>query len=207
VLEDFQRYSGLGDALAFLGENPLPAVLVVYPKDGRVKPDAMQRLVDKLKINPAVEIAQWDMQWLQRLHGLIAVGQRAILVVGMLLLVAALVVVGNTIRLAVQNRTQEIKVTKLIGASDSFVRRPFLYSGFFYGLMGGLFAIAVVSSVLWALHEPVRIVAISYSSNFELRGLGVKLSALLLAAGIALGLIGSWLSVSRHLGAIEPGTT
>ena len=207
ALEDFQRYSGLGDALAFLGENPLPAVVVVYPKDGRVKPDAMQRLVEKLKVNPAVEIAQWDMQWLQRLHGLIAVGQRAILVVGMLLLVAALVVVGNTIRLAVQNRTQEIKVTKLIGASDSFVRRPFLYSGFFYGLVGGLFAIAVVSSVLWALHDPVRIVAISYSSNFELRGLGVKLSALLLAAGIALGLIGSWLSVSRHLRAIEPGTT
>ena len=207
ALEDFQRYSGLGDALALLGENPLPPVLVVHPKDAQVKPEAVQRMVQTLKSHPTVEIAQWDMQWLQRLHGLIAVGQRAILVVGALLVVAALVVVGNTIRLAVQNRTQEIKVTKLIGASDGFVRRPFLYSGFFYGLVGGLFAIAVVSSVLWALHDPVRAVAVSYSSNFELRGLGLDLSALLLAAGIGLGLIGSWLSVSRHLRAIEPGVS
>jgi len=205
ALEDFQRYSGLGDALALLGENPLPPVLVVHPKDAQVKPDAVQRMVQTLQTNPAVEIAQWDMQWLQRLHGLIAVGQRAILVIGALLLVAALVVVGNTIRLAVQNRTQEIKVTKLIGASDGFVRRPFLYSGFCYGLVGGLLAIAIVSSVLWALNDPVRAVAISYSSNFELRGLGFELSALLITAGIGLGLIGSWLSVSRHLRAIEPG--
>ena len=205
ALEDFQRYSGLGDALALLGENPLPPVLVIHPKDGQIKPDAVDRMVRTLKTNSAVDVAQWDMQWLQRLHGLISVGQRAILVIGTLLLVAALVVVGNTIRLAVQNRTQEIKVTKLIGASDAFVRRPFLYSGFCYGLVGGLFAIAVVSCVLWALNDPVRAVAISYSSNFILRGLGFELSALLLTAGISLGLIGSWLSVSRHLRAIEPG--
>lgn len=114
-------------------------------------------------------------------------------------------VVGNTIRLAVQNRTQEIKVTKLIGASDAFVRRPFLYSGLFYGLAGGLFAIVVVSVVLWALNDPVRAVAISYSSNFELRNLGFGHAAVLLAAGVMLGLVGSWLSVSRHLRAIEPG--
>lgn len=205
ALEDFQRYSGLGDALALLGENPLPPVLVIHPKDAQIKPDAVKRMVQTLQANPAVDVAQWDMQWLQRLHGLIAVGQRAILVIGALLLVAALVVIGNTIRLAVQNRTQEIKVTKLIGASDGFVRRPFLYSGFCYGLIGGLFAIAVVGTVLWMLNDPVRAVAISYSSNFELRGLGFELSALLLAAGIGLGLIGSWLSVSRHLRAIEPG--
>ncbi len=207
ALEDFQRYSGLGDALTLLGENPLPPVLVVHPKDTHVKADAVQRLVQALQAIPAVDVAQWDMQWLQRLQGLIAVGQRAILVIGALLLIAALVVVGNTIRLAVQNRTQEIKVTKLIGASDGFVRRPFLYSGFCYGLAGGLFAIGVVGAVLWALHDPVRSVAISYSSNFELSGLGLRLSGFLLAAGISLGLIGSWLSVSRHLRAIEPGVT
>lgn len=205
ALEEFQQYSGLGDALTLLGENPLPPLLVVHPRDRQAKPDTVQRLVKQLRAHAAVDVAQWDMQWLQRLHGLLAVGQRAILVIGALLLTAALVVVGNTIRLAVQNRTQEIKVTKLIGASDAFVRRPFLYSGLFYGLAGGLFAIAVVSVVLWALNDPVRAVAISYSSNFELRGLGFDHAALLLAAGVTLGLVGSWLSVSRHLRAIEPG--
>jgi cell division transport system permease protein len=205
ALEEFQRDSGLGDALALLGDNPLPAVLVVHPKNARGSPDAIQRLAQSLQSQPAVELAQWDMQWLQRLHGFIAVGERGVLVIGALLVIAALVVVGNTIRLAVQNRAQEIKVTKLIGASDAFVRRPFLYSGLSYGLAGSLLAWGLVDGVLWALESPVRDVAASYGSAFSLHGLGVTGTMGLLLFGIMLGFIGSWLSVSHHLRAIEPG--
>ncbi len=205
ALAEFKANSGLGDALSLLSENPLPPVLVVQPKDQRASPESIEKLAQSLQGNALVELAQWDMQWLQRLHGLIAVAERAVWVIGALLLVAALVVVGNTIRLAVQNSAQQIKVTKLIGASDGFVRRPFLYAGLIYGLAGSALALLLVSAVLWALTEPVRAVASAYSSNFSLQGLGVVHSALVMAAGVTLGLAGAWLSVGRHLRAIEPG--
>lgn len=203
ALEDFQRNSGLGEALALLSDNPLPPVLVVHPKDRRANPDAIEKLAKQLKANPLVDLAQWDMQWLQRLHGLIAVGERAVLVIGALLLLAAFVVIGNTIRLAVQNRAQEIKVTKLIGASDAFVRRPFLYSGLVYGLAGSAVAIALVHGVLWALTDPVRAVAATYGSNFALTSLGTVQTMLVVVTGVTLGLLGAWLSVSRHLRSLD----
>lgn len=207
ALEEFKSNSGLGDALSLLGDNPLPPVLIVQPKERRASPEAIEKLAKSLQSNALVELAQWDMQWLQRLHGLIAVAERAVWVIGALLLVAALVVVGNTIRLAVQNCAQQIKVTKLIGASDAFVRRPFLYSGLFYGLAGSGLALALVAAVLWALTDPVRSVAVAYSSSFALQGLGFEYSTLVVGAGVALGFVGAWLSVGRHLRAIEPGVS
>jgi cell division transport system permease protein len=204
ALEEFKANSGLGDALSLLSDNPLPPVLVVHPKESRAGPDAIEKLAKSLQSNPLVDVAQWDMQWLQRLHALIAVAERAVWVIGALLLVAALVVIGNTIRLAVQNNAQQIKVTKLIGASDAFVRRPFLYAGLIYGMVGGALALVLVSAVLWALTEPVRSVAQAYNSNFALHGLGFGYSAVVIAAGVTLGLVGAFLSVGRHLRAIEP---
>ncbi len=203
-LEEFKANSGLGDALSLLSDNPLPPVLVVHPKDTRANPAAIEKLAKSLQSNALVDIAQWDMQWLQRLHALLSVAERAVWVIGALLLVAALVVVGNTIRLAVQNNAQQIKVTKLIGASDGFVRRPFLYAGLIYGTVGGVLALLLVASVLWGLTEPVRSVAQAYNSNFALQGLGLGYSAVVITAGVTLGLVGAWVSVGRHLRAIEP---
>jgi cell division transport system permease protein len=204
ALDEFKANSGLGDALSLLSDNPLPPVLVVRPRNDRATPEVIEKLANSLQSNALVDVAQWDMQWLQRLHALISVAERAVWVIGALLLVAALVVVGNTIRLAVQNNAQQIKVTKLIGASDGFVRRPFLYAGLFYGMVGGGLALLLVGLVLWALTEPVRSVAQAYNSNFALHGLGLGYSALVIAAGVILGLLGAWLSVGRHLRAIEP---
>jgi cell division transport system permease protein len=125
-------------------------------------------------------------------------------VVGLLLAAGVTLVIGNTIRLDIQNRRDEIEVTKLVGGSDAFVRRPFLYAGFWYGLGGGIVAILLVAMGVIAMGEPVRRIAGLYGSGFELHGLGLINSLLLLAFGIALGWAGSFIATSLHLRNIEP---
>ena len=144
------------------------------------------------------------MQWVKRLYALLALGQRGILLIAALLGLSVLLIVGNTIRLDIQNHREEIEVIKLIGATDAFVRRPFLYSGFWYGLGGGLIAWLLVNSALALLRGPVQQLAGQYGSDFTLAALGTGTSLQLLALSTALGLLGSWLAVGRHLDAIQP---
>jgi cell division transport system permease protein len=144
------------------------------------------------------------MQWVKRLYGLMEIGQRGVWVLSTLLALAVLLVVGNTIRLAIQNRRDEIVITKLIGGTDAFIRRPFLYTGFWYGLLGGAVAFALVQMSLWVLAAPVDNLAGLYNSSFRLGGMNWLTTGVLLGAGLLLGLLGSWLAVGRHLRAIEP---
>ncbi len=204
ALAEFQEMSGFGNALQALEANPLPSVIVVQPAAGHADAQGVQQLVDQLGSRAEVDIAQFDLQWVRRLYALMEIVQRGVLVLAGLLSLAVLLIVGNTIRLAIENRRDEIEIAKLVGATDAFIRRPFLYTGFWYGLLGGLLAMLLVGSSLELLREPVRQLALLYYSDFALLGLEGRASAVLVGTGALLGLGGSWVAVGRHLYSIEP---
>lgn len=204
ALAEFRAASGFGEALEVLKTNPLPPVIVVIPALARQQPAQVAALVETLAALPEVDQARLDMQWLQRLYALMDMGRRATLAIAAMLGLAVLLVVGNTIRLDIQNRREEIEVTTLVGATNAFIRRPFLYRGFWYGLFGGVLAWLMVRAALMLLNGPAEQLAGLYGSGFELLGLGGAGSLLLLTLAAGLGLLGSWVAVSRHLGKIEP---
>lgn len=203
-LREFRAASGFGAALDVLKTNPLPAVLVVQPTLSGDGPQAVRGLLEALRKLPQVALAQLDMAWVRRLYALMALAQRGVAIMAAMLALAVLLVVGNTIRLDIQNRREQIEVTKLVGGTDAFIRRPFLYSGLWYGLAGGAIAWLLVRAALWLLQGPVRRLALLYHSDFTLTGLGLGPFAILLTGGGLLGLLGSWLAVRRHLAEIEP---
>lgn len=203
-LAEFRELSGFGEALDLLADNPLPAVIVVTPQR-ELGEAAVNRLLQELAALPEVEVAKLDQKWLERLYAILAIVERAVLIVSALLALAVVVTVGNTIRLDIENRREEIIVMKLIGAPDSFIRRPFLYTGFWYGLFGGLIAWFLVDGALRALDGPARRLAGLYESSYQITGLSADSVLTLLGAGILLGALGSAWTVGRHLGRYEPG--
>ncbi|HHM04495.1 MAG TPA: ABC transporter permease [Gammaproteobacteria bacterium] len=204
ALAEFKQMGGMDNVLAMLDENPLPAVLLVHPHEDQAQARPMKQLQQKLAALPQVESTVLDLDWLARLQALLALGQRAVLVLAAMLGVAVLIIVGNTIRLAVENRRQEIVVTKLIGATDGYIRRPFLYGGIWYGLAGSGIALILVNGLLWALAGPTQQLAALYHSHFSLSLLLPGTAAAVLLSGAGLGLLGAWLAVARHLRDIEP---
>lgn len=204
ALAEFRERTGFGAALDALQENPLPAVLVVVPAPGITSPGQLTPVVDEIERSAEVDFVQLDTQWLQRLFALLAIVERGIAVIALLLALAVVVTVGNTIRLDIQGRRQEIEVTKLIGGTDAFIRRPFLYTGLWYGIGGGLAAAILVALARLALDGPVARLAGLYESGFALTGLGLDGLLLMLAVGALLGWAGSWVAVGRHLDEIEP---
>jgi len=204
AMEEFMERSGFGDALAVLEDNPLPPVLVVHPVEAAGTPQGLRDLVGDIETLEEVDLVQVDTQWIERFHAMLEIAERGIAVVAALLALAVLIVVGNTIRLEIQNRREEIEVTKLVGATDAFIRRPFLYTGLWYGVFGGALACLLVTSAVWLLHDPVRSLAGLYGSGFQLSGLGLVASLQVIGVGALLGWGGSWLAVARHLSEIEP---
>lgn len=204
ALDEFERLSGFGDVLTALDKNPLPGVLVVHPVLQQGSPAAVQALLARLRGYPEVDLAQLDMQWVKRLYAIMDMLNRGIQALAVLLALAVVLVVGNTIRLAIENRRDEIVITKLIGGTDAFIRRPFLYTGFWYGLFGALLAYGMIAGMLMALDGPVAALSGLYNSQFQLASLGAGNLFLLLASGIVLGLLGSAVAVRRHLRDIEP---
>ena len=202
ALAEFKQLSGFGDAAAALDKNPLPAVIVVRPTDS--SPDAAAALEHQLGANPSVDQVRLDVQWLKRLSAILDIVRRVTDILAGLLALAVILVVGNTIRLEIGGRRTEIEVSKLLGATDSFIRRPFLYHGAWYGLGGGLIACVLVVSAVVLVEEPVSRLAGLYGSVFDLQGLGLPGALGLLVGGSLLGWLGSWLAVARHLRAIEP---
>ena len=203
-LEDFRTYSGFGDALAALKENPLPHVLHVRPRATASSTAALESLRHYFVAWPEVELVQVDSEWVMRFNAILEVLQRVLLIAAALLGVGVLAVIGNTIRLEIQARRAEIEVTKLVGGSNAFVRRPFLYTGVLYGLGGALLAWGILALVLLILHDPVATLAKLYGSRFELQGLAPEDVAVLLGSGFVLGWLGAWISAARHLRSIEP---
>ena len=204
ALAEFRELSGFGDVLGALQDNPLPAVIAIKPADSHADAEAAAALMDRLRALPEVDIAQLDLQWVKRFRAIVDIVRRSIWVMAALLGLAVLLIVGNTIRLEIQGRHTEIEITKLIGATDGFIRRPFLYSGVWYGLSGALLAVVLVELAFLQLHGPVRQLAGLYQSGFSLQTLSFGATLALLGAGAALGLLGAGLAVGRHLAAIEP---
>ena len=205
ALQEFKALSGFGNALNALDSNPLPIVIVVTPVIDSENPQAVESLVDTLGAIPDVELAQLDLQWVKRLYTIMNLVQRGLLIIAGMLGLAVILVIGNTIRLDIQNRRSEIQVNKLIGATHAFIRRPFLYTGFWDGLIGGVTACLLVTIALSLLQGPARRLAGLYESDFRLLNLGFVNGSMLIGMAIALGLLGSWLAVGRHLKDIEPG--
>jgi cell division transport system permease protein len=203
-LEDFRTYSGFGDALAALKENPLPHVLHVRPRDTASTPAALEALRGYFAAWPEVELVQVDAQWVQRFNAILEVLRQLLLIAAVLLGVGVLAVIGNTIRLEIAGRRAEIEVIKLVGGSNSFVRRPFLYTGLLYGLGGALLAWGIIALAVMLLGEPVDQLARLYGSHFQLLGPSGQEIGALLGAGAALGWLGAWISAARHLRSIEP---
>ena len=204
ALEEFKSASGFGSALDHLQNNPLPHTLIVRPSGANTE-QSMILLHEELGNLPESDLVQIDTVWVQRFHAILDILRRAIAIGAGLLGVAIVVIIGNTIRLDIQNRREEIEVTKLIGASNAFVRRPFLYSGFWYGLGGGLLALGLVGYGLYALEQPVRRLAGLYNSTFSVLDLNLSESFIIIGIGVLLGLAGSWLAAARHMRRIEPG--
>jgi cell division transport system permease protein len=204
ALAEFRRLSGFGETLDALGYNPLPPVLIVQPASGFNDPDKLETLVAELGRNADVDLAQLDLEWVKRLYALLQVARRAVWILASLLGLAVVLIIGNTIRLAVLNRRDEIEVIKLVGGTDAFIRRPFLYAGVFQGLLGASLAWLLVSGALAMLAAPIGHLASLYASSFRPRGLDISGVGLLLAAGLLLGWLGSRIAVGRHLQDIEP---
>ncbi len=204
ALAEFKRASGFGDALDVLDRNPLPPVVIVYPARTHANAQSLQALLKDLERREEVDLAQLDLAWVQRLHAMLAIIERAVLLLAGLLGFAVVLTIGNTIRLAVLNRREEIEVMKLIGATNAYIRRPFLYSGLLQGLLGAAFSWALVGLLLLVLDGPARQLAGLYGSDFGLSGLDARTGAGLIALGAVLGWVGSRIAVGRHLAAIDP---
>lgn len=203
ALTEFKRLSGFGDALEALGRNPLPPVLVVKPATTQRQPQALQHLVRELQAYPEVDIAQLDLEWVRRFQAVLALAQRGVVLLGVLLGLAVLLIIGNTSRLAILNRRDEIEIVKLIGGTNAFIRRPFLYSGLQQGILGALTAVLLVQTCLALLSQPISDVASLYGSIFRLEGLDLTAMAWLAIIGGVLGWLGSRIAVSRHLGTVD----
>ncbi|MFJ4372416.1 permease-like cell division protein FtsX [Pseudomonas japonica] len=202
ALNEFQQQSGLGEALRELPDNPLPGVVVVTPNE--VDKPALEALRQRLAELPHVELAQLDLVWVERLAAILKLGDRFVFGLTVLLVSALLLVIGNTIRLHIENRRTEIEVIKLVGGTDSYVRRPFLYMGALYGFGAGILSWGVLEFGLNWLNEAVVDLSGLYGSDFALAGVPAADGLSLLLGAVLLGYIGAWIAVARHLRELAP---
>jgi len=201
-LAEFRDLSGFAEALDALHGNPLPAVLVVMPRD--VGGTADPPLVAALQADSRVDLVQYDAAWRRKLTAILQFGERVVFVVAALLALATLLVIGNTVRMDIQARSAEISVMQMIGAGNGFVRRPFLYAGLWYGLLGAALALAIVAAIEFALAGPAARLAESYAHRFALHGIGAEVALAVLGASGVLGWCGAWIVTARHLAAGRP---
>ncbi|MEO8316421.1 MAG: permease-like cell division protein FtsX [Pseudomonadota bacterium] len=204
ALESFRKQSGFGGALDVLASNPLPHALDIRPTAEATNTSRMDALRRNLSVWPEVEMVQIDSEWVQRLNAILELLHGVVTGAALLIGVGVLAIIGNTVRLEIYNRRAEIEVTKLVGGTDAFVRRPFLYTGAYYGLLGAILAALLVVIGLWLLNAPVGRLAASYGSEFRLMTPGLREVGGLLGVGGILGLLGAWIAAARHLARIEP---
>ncbi len=198
-LMDFRRHSGFGEVLEALPENPLPVVIEVTPHPRWENPQRLAELVAAWEKIPQVDFVQWNMRWLQRLKGWLQLAERGVAGLGALLSLTVLLVVGNTIRLELENRHEEIEVMKLLGATHRFIRRPFIYSGFWYGSTGGLMALILAWLLSAVMRAPAKSLAALYGAAFDIEFLSLPEVLAFAGFSVVLGVSGAWLVVTRHL--------
>lgn len=202
ALAELRSMSDFAEALAALDANPMPALLIVRLSPAGVT--AIEGLQQELAAMPEVDWVQVDRRWLERLEAVLQLGERGVQIGALVLALAVLLVIGNTIRLEISLKREEILILKLLGASDARVRRPFLYIGLWYGVVGALLALVLVHAALLFVQPAVDRLALSYGAGFALHGPGLRGGALLLGYGAVLGWLGSWLASARHLRDAEP---
>jgi len=204
ALKEFKILSGFGQSLEYLDKNPLPATLLVTPTQRSSQANAANELLMKLKQEREVEQGKLDLEWLTRLEAMAQLIKDIVLGVALLLCLSVVLIVGNTIRLAILNEKDAIAIMKLVGATDRFIQQPFLYSGIWYGIFGGLLSWLAVSLLAQYLSSAISQLTELYQSNFQLQGLTFSEALTLIAFAVLLGLIGSYISVRKHIKAIEP---
>jgi cell division transport system permease protein len=204
ALADFQVMAGFGNALELLEQNPLPPTLVITPTKLASSPALLSALGDSIAQNPLVESVDLDLDWVRRLREIMVLGKKIVTILASLLGLGVLLALGNSIRLAIESRRDEIIIVKLVGGTNGFVRRPFLYTGAWYGFLGGSLAILLVYFGHQSLAESVASLAAAYQASFALEGLSIQDNLSLLAASTFLGLFSAWLAVGKHLNEIEP---
>lgn len=202
ALADIKSSTGIADVIASLGQNPLPDAFVIDAADNGTQ--ALEKLRDEFSRWPKIAYAQLDTAWAQRLEAALRLGRLAVLILTTLLAFALVAVTFNTIRLQILTQRDEIEVSRLIGATDSFIRRPFLYYGALLGLAGALAAWAIIWASIYLLNSGLTDLLQLYGANFQLRHLSVNDSLSLLAFSAGLGWFGAWMSVNRHLSASTP---
>jgi cell division transport system permease protein len=204
ALAEFRASSGFGEALDALTDNPLPNTLIVTPSPAASSPEGTAMLKTAIGAIPNVATVQLDTEWVQRLVALLDLLRGIVQLTAGLLAVGVILVIGNTIRLDIQNRRDEIEVMKLVGATDGFARRPFLWSGIWYGVGGGVFAVALVGITVGILAGPADRLAGLYGSAFHLAGLDARTILATVLGAALLGWVGSWLAATQHIRAINP---
>jgi cell division transport system permease protein len=204
ALEEFKTHSGFGDALNVLENNPLPTVIQILPKNTLNDLDSVEQLMAEFSKLPQVDFAQMDMKWVKRLHSIMQIMQRGVFLLTVLLSSAVLFITGNTIRLELQNRRDEVLVAKLVGATHSFIQRPFLYTGFWLGLLSGLVAWVLVTLMMLILQNPIERLSVLYNGAFDVRYLGLSDTLSLLMIASMLGVTGSWIVLRQQLKQIKP---
>jgi cell division transport system permease protein len=201
ALDELRQSENLSDVIAALQTNPLPDAFVLETGSGAAE---IERLAAQLKSLPKVAHVQLDSAWVKRLESLLAIGRMAVLILATLLACGLVAVTFNTIRLQILTQKDEIEISKLIGATDSFIRRPFFHLGLIQGGLGGLAALAIVYLCMHILNRGILELAQLYGSDFRLGFFALPDCAALLAFAAALGWLGAYMSVSRHLSEIEP---
>jgi cell division transport system permease protein len=191
----------LTDALGDLEKNPLPDAFVIHARNA--DPATIEAMQREFSGWPHVEHAQLDAAWVKRLYALLQLGNKVVLILAGLLGFALVAIIGNTIRMQILTQREEIEVSKLIGATDRFIRRPFLYAGTLHGLVGGITAWGILYAALYAFNLSVDDLARLYASDFRLRPLGLEASLLLVSCSALLGWLGSYWAVSRYLSRLE----
>ena len=200
-LGELRASTGLDESIAALADNPLPHLLIVTPKGDETM------LAQSLQALPEADLVQHDMQWRQRLDQWLRFGTRLSWVLATLLGLGALLVVGNTVRLDIQSRREEIGVLQLLGATDGFIRRPFLYLGIWYGLTAGALALAVLTAIHQGLQAPLATLAQSYGSSFALDGFNPLQAGTVVIATALLGWLGAGVVTGHYLRQMRPTET
>lgn len=203
-LSELIQQEGMQDIMRYLPENPLPSVIEVVPSLITDSPAKLDLLTRHLEALPQVTQAKLDMAWINRLHVISGFAANVAKALMSLLALAVVLIIGNTLRLAIHNRHEEIQILKLIGATDPFILRPFLYSGVWYGLAGAVLAVFLVNIFMLSLGVAVNQLAVAYQMHYPLTGLSIRQILLLVLFAIILGWLGARLSVKRQLSSIEP---
>jgi len=204
ALTEFKDVSGFGQALEYLDSNPLPDVVLVTPTKRHRQPNAAKALLTKLENEREVDFGKLDIAWLERLYALLDLLKESVITIALLLLTSVTLIIGNTIRLSIMDKKEEIQVMKLVGATNTFIHAPFLWTGIWYGVIGGLFAFICIALMMWWLTSAVSSVAGVYQTSFSLIGLTLNEFGALVLLATSLGFIGSYLSVNRYIKEIEP---